>query len=238
MTARAPWLIGTDCAGATTLGRRWSICASPRTPRMKPPRPTAIMPMLCRPRPPTLKLALKRRLLADPDRPGVAAVVGEHALRLWETDVTTFDPIIKPDLEEEARVSARYTELLASAKLEIAGNTVNLAGLGPVRRGPGPIGAARSRTGPLALLRGKRRGAGRTLRPTRKATSWHGSQARLRDLHPARISPIAAGRLWCRRGRPLPRSGGCGTWCRWSVVCWRPAASKTAGTNCGFGMRH
>ena len=83
-----------------------------------------------------LETALKRRLLADPDRPGVAAVVGEHALRLWETDVTTFDPIIKPDLEEEARVSARYTELLASAKLEIAGNTVNLAGLGPYAEDP------------------------------------------------------------------------------------------------------
>ena len=81
-----------------------------------------------------LETALKRRLLADPDRPGVAAVVGEHALRLWEPDVTTFDPIIKPDLEEEARVSARYTELLASAKLEIAGNTVNLAGLGRTPR--------------------------------------------------------------------------------------------------------
>jgi M3 family oligoendopeptidase len=83
-----------------------------------------------------LEIALKRRLLADPDRPGAAAVVGEHALRLWETDVTTFDPIIKPDLEEEARVSARYTELLASAKLEIAGNIVNLAGLGPYAEDP------------------------------------------------------------------------------------------------------
>ncbi len=30
---------------------------------------------------------------------------GEHALRLWDTDVTTFDPAIKPDLEEEARLS-------------------------------------------------------------------------------------------------------------------------------------
>ena len=43
---------------------------------------------------------------------------------------------IKPDLEEEARLSARYTELLASAKLEIAGQTVNLAGLGPYAEDP------------------------------------------------------------------------------------------------------
>jgi M3 family oligoendopeptidase len=83
-----------------------------------------------------LENALKRRLLADGDRPAVAALVGGHALRLWETDVTTFDPVIKPDLEEEARVSARYTELLASAKLQIAGKMVNLAGLGPYAEDP------------------------------------------------------------------------------------------------------
>src|SRR4051794_23803435 len=50
-----------------------------------------------------LEVALKRRLLADPDQPGLAAIVGGHALRLWETDVTTFDPAIKLDLEEESR---------------------------------------------------------------------------------------------------------------------------------------
>ncbi len=83
-----------------------------------------------------LEVALKRRLLADPDRSGFAALTGEHALRLWDTDVTTFDPVIKPDLEEEARVSARYTELLASAKLPIDGQTVNLAGLGPYAEHP------------------------------------------------------------------------------------------------------
>nr|WP_294544970.1 M3 family oligoendopeptidase [uncultured Rhodopila sp.] len=81
-----------------------------------------------------LEVALKRRLLAD--APAVASIVGEHALRLWETDVTTFDPAIKPDLEEEARVSARYTELLASARLDFAGQTLNLAGLGPYAEDP------------------------------------------------------------------------------------------------------
>jgi M3 family oligoendopeptidase len=83
-----------------------------------------------------LEVALKRRLLSDPDRPAIAAMVGEHALRLWDTDITTFDPAIKPDLEEEARLTAQYTELLASAKLEIGGQTVNLAGLGPYAEDP------------------------------------------------------------------------------------------------------
>jgi len=83
-----------------------------------------------------LENALKRRLLADPDQPGLGTLVGTHALRLWESDVTTFDPAIKPDLEEEARLSARYTELLASAQLDIDGKTVNLAGLGPYAENP------------------------------------------------------------------------------------------------------
>ncbi|MFL5287994.1 MAG: M3 family oligoendopeptidase [Rhodopila sp.] len=83
-----------------------------------------------------LETALKRRLLADPDQPGLSALVGPHALRLWETDITTFHPAIKPDLEEEARLCARYTELLAGAQLPIRGETVNLAGLEPFAEHP------------------------------------------------------------------------------------------------------
>src|SRR5580698_556184 len=41
-----------------------------------------------------LEVALKRRLLADPDQAGLTALTGSHALRLWETDITTFDPAI------------------------------------------------------------------------------------------------------------------------------------------------
>jgi M3 family oligoendopeptidase len=52
------------------------------------------------------------------------------------SDITTFDPAIKPDLEEESRVSARYTELLASAKLPFDGKMLNLAGLGPYAEDP------------------------------------------------------------------------------------------------------
>ena len=83
-----------------------------------------------------LEVALKRRLLADPDQAGLAALTGTHALRLWETDVTTFDPAIKSDLEQEAQLSARYTELLASAKLSVGGKTVNLSGLEPFAEDP------------------------------------------------------------------------------------------------------
>ena len=77
------------------------------------------------------EVAVKRRLLADTDRAGLEQLVGSHAVRLWETDVTTFDPVIAKDLEEEAKLGARYTEILSAAKLEIDGQPVNLAGIEP-----------------------------------------------------------------------------------------------------------
>ncbi len=83
-----------------------------------------------------LETAFKLRLLGDPDRSGLERAAGSHAVRLWETDVTVFDPIIKPDLEEESRLEARYTEILAGAKLSIGGRTVNLAGLAPFAEDP------------------------------------------------------------------------------------------------------
>lgn len=83
-----------------------------------------------------LEVAMKRRLLADPDRAAVERLAGAHALRLWDTDITTFDPAIKPDLEEEAKLSARYTELLASARIAIDGQEVNLSGLAPFAESP------------------------------------------------------------------------------------------------------
>ncbi|MSP02436.1 MAG: M3 family oligoendopeptidase [Acetobacteraceae bacterium] len=83
-----------------------------------------------------LETMFKRRLLADTDREGLMRAAGAHAVRLWETDVTAFDPAIKPDLEEESRLSARYSELLASASLSIGGQTVNLAGLAPFAEDP------------------------------------------------------------------------------------------------------
>jgi M3 family oligoendopeptidase len=76
------------------------------------------------------EIALKRRLLGM-DRRQVAAVTGDHALRLWETDVTTFEPVIQGDLEEESKLNSKYTELLASAKIEVGNEIVNLSGLAP-----------------------------------------------------------------------------------------------------------
>ncbi|MCO6418787.1 M3 family oligoendopeptidase [Siccirubricoccus sp. KC 17139] len=82
------------------------------------------------------EVAVKRALLALPDRAALERLAGRHAVQLWETDITTFDPAIKVELEEEAKLGARYTELLASAKLEIGGQVVNLSGLAPFAESP------------------------------------------------------------------------------------------------------
>lgn len=75
------------------------------------------------------EVALKRRLLDK--RPALEAVVGPYVARLWEADITTFDPRIAKDLEEEARLGADYTALLASAQIAFDGETLNLSGLVP-----------------------------------------------------------------------------------------------------------
>lgn len=82
------------------------------------------------------EVAIKRRLIDDPDRAGVEALVTPHVLNLWRTDITTFDPAIAADLEKESQLTARYTELLASASFEIDGATVNLSGLAPYAESP------------------------------------------------------------------------------------------------------
>jgi M3 family oligoendopeptidase len=72
-----------------------------------------------------------RRLLADPDRAGLVKLVGTHAVRLWEAEITTFEPGIATDLEREAGLASRHSKILAGAEIGIGGIEVNLAGLGP-----------------------------------------------------------------------------------------------------------
>lgn len=77
-----------------------------------------------------LEVQLKRQLLESPRRAEYEAQIGKQAFLLWQTDVTTFDPVIEADLVQEARLSAEYTALLASAHFEFAGETLNLEGMG------------------------------------------------------------------------------------------------------------
>ncbi|WP_206931409.1 M3 family oligoendopeptidase [Roseococcus thiosulfatophilus] len=75
--------------------------------------------------------AMKRRVLEEVDLALVAEICGAHTPALWRCDITTFAPEIAADLEEEAKLSARYTALLAGAKLQVGGEEVNLSGLAP-----------------------------------------------------------------------------------------------------------
>ncbi len=54
--------------------------------------------------PRAMKIAIKRRLLNDPDHAALEAAVTSHVVRLWQADITTFDPIIaaRPEGGEQA----------------------------------------------------------------------------------------------------------------------------------------
>ncbi|MEM7759417.1 MAG: M3 family oligoendopeptidase, partial [Cyanobacteria bacterium P01_A01_bin.40] len=45
----------------------------------------------------------------------------------WSADVTTFEPAIESDLVEESKLINQYVQLLASAKIEFQGKTLNLS---------------------------------------------------------------------------------------------------------------
>jgi M3 family oligoendopeptidase len=78
---------------------------------------------------------LKCRLLAG-DRAAIERLVGVHAVRLWELDVTVFDPVIADDVVREAALVDSYTALTGAAKIEIDGKIVNLSSLAPYLQHP------------------------------------------------------------------------------------------------------
>ncbi|TAM75246.1 M3 family oligoendopeptidase [bacterium] len=80
-----------------------------------------------------LEVALKRRLLADAQRPALERAFGATAFALWEADVTAFEPAVERELVHEAKLCAQYTELIASAAIDFEGAQLNLAGLAPFR---------------------------------------------------------------------------------------------------------
>ncbi|HEY5348885.1 MAG TPA: M3 family oligoendopeptidase, partial [Candidatus Lustribacter sp.] len=73
---------------------------------------------------------MKRRFVESGDRGQLAAAFGEHAFRLWETDLATFDPAVEPDLVVEAKLEAEYTQLIAGIEVDFGGETLNLSALG------------------------------------------------------------------------------------------------------------
>ena len=78
----------------------------------------------------SLDTAMKARFLSSDARPGLEVELGSHAFALWDADVTTFDDAITSDLVREAELVREYTELLATAEVDFAGERRSLGGLG------------------------------------------------------------------------------------------------------------
>ena len=76
-----------------------------------------------------LAIAMKQRLLDSPARPELESILGDQAFALWSADVTTFEPAIEQDLVRESELVNQYVQLLASAKIDFQGETVNLSGI-------------------------------------------------------------------------------------------------------------
>ena len=77
-----------------------------------------------------LDVAFKQKLLNHADRAGLEAALGRQAFALWDADSRSFAPAITEDLATESRLTNEYTELLASARIEFAGQMLNLSTLG------------------------------------------------------------------------------------------------------------
>ena len=74
---------------------------------------------------------LKRRFLDGGALRGpLEAELGPQAFALWDSDVRAFDVGISQQLVRESELTRRYTELLAAATADFAGEPRSLAGLG------------------------------------------------------------------------------------------------------------
>lgn len=76
-----------------------------------------------------LEVRVKRLLLNSPYRGELERRFGRQAFALWEADVLAFDPAIEPQLVQEAKLQAEYSELTARAQVEFRGQKYNLSGI-------------------------------------------------------------------------------------------------------------
>lgn len=73
--------------------------------------------------------AFRRGLLAHPHKAALEKEFGPLFLKQTAIAIQTFDPKIADHLRKLSDLGMKYTELLASAKIEYQGETVNLSGL-------------------------------------------------------------------------------------------------------------
>ncbi|MCL6452771.1 MAG: M3 family oligoendopeptidase [Alicyclobacillus sp.] len=88
------------------------------------------------PRIQALVIDLYRMVAASPFRAELEQAWGPQFFRLAELEVQSFDPSILPERQQENKLSSRYGELMASAKIWFEGEERNLAQLGPFLTSP------------------------------------------------------------------------------------------------------
>jgi M3 family oligoendopeptidase len=83
-----------------------------------------------------LDISIKRLLVNHPLREQIESRIGSQAFALWEAEIPTYEPVIEEDMVQQSSLSARYIELLASASLDLRGETLNLSGIAKYAESP------------------------------------------------------------------------------------------------------
>ena len=68
-----------------------------------------------------------RKLVEGPHRDELRESLGEQSIALWDAAITTYDPSIEQETVQESKLTAEYTELMASAAIDFQGETHNLS---------------------------------------------------------------------------------------------------------------
>jgi oligoendopeptidase F len=76
-----------------------------------------------------LDAKVQRKLVGSCHRGALEKQFGPQAFAIWEMRIRSFDPVIEDDLVQESKLTSRYNELLASAKLSFQGEEHNLSGI-------------------------------------------------------------------------------------------------------------
>ncbi len=84
----------------------------------------------------THETEIKRFLLASPQRQALEARIGSTAFSRWAIDVESSDPTMQPHLEEQLRLSDRYTALMGSLRFRLDGNEMTYSGLAGLQKHP------------------------------------------------------------------------------------------------------
>lgn len=83
-----------------------------------------------------LETQMKQALLDSPYRSDLEKALSKQTFDCWQCDTDSFDSSIESLLAEEAKLSSEHTELMGSAAIEFAGETLTLSELPPYKENP------------------------------------------------------------------------------------------------------